>query len=676
MRAILCGALLSIALAACDDAPNDHPPWEGFVPPDEHGDFGGYGSGSGPGDMAAGPPMCDDSARRCPQTFSYPSAGNETSVTLIGDFAADGWTTGVPMTKSGSTWSVSIPAPWNGKVTYKFHIVKTDTTEAYVPDPANPNQVDDGFGGKNSVLTVGTCAVWTCVSTAISCPGGAVGGYDWRDAVIYYVFTDRFNNGDATNDAPNSDSRVLPPANWQGGDWQGVIDKINAGYFQDLGVNTLWIAPPMDASESVGIGQDNVHYFTGYHGYWPRDLTKTESHFGNDALLKTLVDTAHAKGMKVLIDYVMNHVHEDSPTWMQHMDWFFPLMDFGKTCVCGSSGDQCDWNSPTHACWFTTYLPTFDFDQTVSRQFSVGNMIYWIQQFGADGFRLDATKQIPNSWITDARAALTSQIETVTNQHVYLVGEYFDNGNRDVIKAQVDPCKMLDGQFDFPLRQAILGNILERYGSMTDFAAYMDSNTGYYGAGLMSTFVGNQDVGRSIHFAEDTPVWSDTADSGGAQAWLSTPLAQPTSTNPYERLAVAFGIVMTNRGVPLIYYGDEIGMAGGGDPDNRRFMNWNTAGYNAGQQTLLGRLKKLGALRAAHTALRRGDRTTLHVDNDTWLYKMVDGADVVYVGVNRADNAATISGLPGGKALTDGIYGDTINGTSVSIPARGIRVMY
>ena len=435
----------------------------------------------------------------------------------------------------------------------------------------------------------------------------------------------------------------------------------------------------MDSSESLGIDADNTHWTTGYHGYWPRDLTKTEAHFGNDNELKLLISTAHSHGMKVLIDYVMNHVHSDSPTWTSHTNtsdgWFFPLQDFGKSCLCGSSGDQCDWNSSTHACWFTSYLPSFDFDNATPRQFSVENMIYWIQNFGADGFRLDATKQINPQWILDARVALTSQIESVTKQHVYLVGEYFDNGNRDAIKALVDPCAKLDGQFDFPLRQAILGNLLERYGTMNDFVAYMDSNTGYYGDGLMSTFLGNQDTPRTIHFADNTPAWSNTGDDGSAQAWQSPGFAQPTSVNAYQRMSVALAVLFTNRGVPLIYYGDEIGIAGAGDPDNRRFMSFDATGYNAGQKLLLDRVQKLGAMRTAHTALRRGDRTTLYVDNDAWVYKMVDGADVVYVGINRSDSDKTVSGLPGGKSLKDGISGDTITGTTMTVSARGIRVL-
>jgi glycosidase len=378
--------------------------------------------------------------------------------------------------------------------------------------------------------------------------------------------------------------------------------------------------------------------------------------------------------MKVLIDYVMNHVHSDSPTWQQHMDYFFPLSDFGQTCVChdGPSSDPCTWNSPTHACWFTSYLPTMDFDNMAPRQFSVSNMIYWIQSFGADGFRLDATKQINTQWITDARAALTTQIESVTKQHVYLVGEYFDNGNRDAIKSEVDPCKMLDGQFDFPLRQYILNNLLMRNGSLKDLIGFMDSNTGYYGAGLMSTFVGNQDVGRAIHFADDTPAWS-AGDSGGGQAWQSPPFGQPTTTNAYERLALAFGLLLTNRGVPLIYYGDEIGLAGAGDPDNRRFMPWS--GYSAGQQLVLDRVQKAGAFRAAHSALRRGDRVTLSSTDDTWAYRMSDGADVVYVVLNRSDSQQSVGGLPPGTTWKDAVTGDSVTGPTVSVPARSFRLL-
>jgi glycosidase len=186
----------------------------------------------------------------------------------------------------------------------------------------------------------------------------------------------------------------------------------------------------------------------------------------------------------------------------------------------------------------------------------------------------------------------------------------------------------------------------------------------------MSTFVGNHDVPRSIHFAEDSPRWNDPWAGGKEIAWNNKP-GQPSGMSAYERFATAFTVIFTLPGVPLVYYGDEVGLAGAGDPANRRFMAWS--GYNAGQTFLKERVAKLAQIRAAHTALRRGARATVHADGDTLDYKMTDGADVVFVAINRSDASKSVQNLPSGP-LTDAIDGSTHQGPSPSIPARSARI--
>jgi len=193
---------------------------------------------------------------------------------------------------------------------------------------------------------------------------------------------------------------------------------------------------------------------------------------------------------------------------------------------------------------------------------------------------------------------------------------------------------------------------------------------------VMSTFLGNHDVPRTIHYAQDTPLIDDVWQPGREYAWSSQIPGKVAGTNAYERLSVAAAVLMTNRGIPLIYYGDEIGMPGLGDPDNRRFMEWDATGYTAGQVLLLDRMKKLGAIRAAHPALRRGTRTTLYTDDDAWVYKMSDGADTVYVMLNRSDTAKplAVGSLPF-ATLTDAMTGETVTGPNVIVPARSARIL-
>ncbi|MBL9101249.1 MAG: hypothetical protein JNL82_09835 [Myxococcales bacterium] len=599
------------------------------------------------------PPMCDDALKRCDHVFSLPDAG-EQSVDVMGSFAADGWTTGVPMTSDGASWTAVVPIPWDTKVLYKFRVNGAD----WIPDPNNPQGEDDGFGGTNSVVEPTTCEEF-------SCDPGVTGTFNWQDSVIYFVFVDRFNNGDPGNDAS---SGVEVETDWQGGDWAGVKAKVEAGYFNELGVNTLWLTVPMDNTSDKGIGTDG-HYHSAYHGYWPTDLGATEEHFGTLQELKDLVAAAHAQDLKVILDYAMNHVHSSAPVYTDHPDWFWPNDNGqGGNCVCGMG---CSWDDPVanKRCWFTDYLPDFNFTNAAARQYSVDNAITWIKDTGIDGFRLDAVKHIADDWLFDMRARVQSEIEPVTLEHFYMVGETF-TGDKATIKYYVRP-DMLDGQFDFPLRMQMAATLLIRKGSMSDLAGFLDANDGYYGNGVMSTFIGNHDIPRAIHLAEDVPLWDDQWTDGKDKAWMNKP-GLPQGMAPFERLGLAFTLLFTTRGAPLVYYGDEIGLPGAGDPDNRRFMQWD--GYSAGQSWLLQHMKDLGAVRAAHTALRRGARKTLASGTHTMAYEMKDANETVYVALNRGDAAADVSGVPAGQYL-DELSGEMVDGGALSVPARSARVL-
>ena len=229
---------------------------------------------------------------------------------------------------------------------------------------------------------------------------------------------------------------------------------------------------------------------------------------------------------------------------------------------------------------------------------------------------------------------------------------------------------MLDGQFDFPLRAELVRVILKREGSFKDLHGFLDGNQSYYGPGaIMGTFLGNHDLPRTIHLAEDVPQFGDW-DSGKGRAWNDLP-GQPQDAKPYQRMLVGFTALLTLPGIPLIYYGDEVGLAGGGDPDNRRFMPWGK--LNAHQQWLKDELAKLTALRAKHPALRRGKRTQLWVDADVYAYQMESGSDRLVVVLNRADGARTIK-LPG-ASYTDLLGNKQVGGAALEIPARSALIL-
>jgi glycosidase len=579
----------------------------------------------------------------CSTTVRY-SASAQT-VIVRGDFAPDGWTAGVPMQQVNGAWEATIPASDQQVILYKFVVDGN-----WIADPENPRKSPDGFGAFNSVVRV-DCS---------HCPPRAA--IDWRDAIMYFVMVDRFYDGDPSNNAqvPGADY----PGEYQGGDFKGVQAKIEAGYFDQLGINTLWITSPLDNADGVNKGADG-HNYTGYHGYWPKDETIVESHFGNDDDLRAMVAAAHQHHIQVLIDYVMNHVHNTSPVYAQHPDWFWPDDNgHGGNCVCG---DGCSWDTDRKKCWFDTFLPDFNFTVDDARRWSVDNAVSWAKSLGIDGFRLDAVKHIEPSWLTDLRARIDPEVGW--DQHFYMVGETFD-GDRNLIKSFVDPGTMLDGQFDFPLRGQVLSTLLRRAGAMTDLVGFLDSNDGFYGQGsVMSTFLGNHDVPRAIEHALDTPMF-DPWDGGKENAWSGQP-SLPTTSNPFQRLAVAYTLLFTMPGIPMIYYGDEVGQPGAGDPDNRRFMQWD--GYTSDQTWLRDRLTALAKLRAAHPATRRGTRTTLGVSGDVFVYKMVTPGDTVFVALNRSDSDQSAVNLPAGT-YTDLISGLTVT-APLNVPARTALVL-
>ena len=573
---------------------------------------------------------CPNPIPSCTTTITY--SGTGTSVTLMGDFAPDGWTTGAPMTQgTDGTWSATIPADDEQVILYKLQVDGN-----WIADPNNPRKSPDGFGAFNSVIRV----------DCDNCPRPAP--MDWRDGIIYFVMLDRFNNGDTSNDAPVSGAEQ--PGQYQGGDFAGLQQKIESGYFTDLGINTIWITSPLDNTHTAYPGSDG-HVYSGYHGYWPKDETLVDSHYGSEADLVALVKSAHAHHIEMLLDYVMNHVTTDSPTYLAHNDWFWPNDNgAGGNCVCGQG---CDFNTQ---CWFDTFLPTFNMTDSDARNYSVNNALTWAKQIGFDGFRLDAVKQVDISWFYALRTRI--QAEVAWDQRFYMVGETFD-GNRDLIKSYVNPDTLLDGQFDFPLRGQILATMLHREGQMSDLSGFMDSNDGYYGPGsVMSTFLGNHDVPRAIEHALDTPMF-DPWDGGKENAWSNQP-SEPSTSSPFERLGVAYTLLFTVPGIPMLYYGDEFGMNGAGDPDNRHFMQWS--GYSTDQQHLRDTVAALAKMRAQHPATRRGTRTTLGTSTDEMTYKVETSGDTIYVALNRGDAPGQPPSLP------DGTYTDLMTGATVTTP--------
>lgn len=625
------------------------------------------------------------------QVFTFdPGADQFAEVLVSGEF--NGWAEtaeggAAPMTflPDEGVWFTALDLD-NGAYQYKLVLLReAGGAPEWIADPTALRSVDDGFGGQNSIRDV------DCMDMP---PGPGVCGdlaeFDWADAVMYFAMIDRFEDGDGRVDpvpgATGGDAATGPSGQYEGGDLRGATNRVP--YLRDLGVTAIWLSAPYENRDTAGAAIDpnqDQNVYSAYHGYWPSpaniDFTdpanpvpvpEVESRIGTADDLHAFVDAAHGAEIKVLFDYVMNHVDSESALYQAHRDWF--ASDNGRTRLCGPENL---WDDPFWGtrCAFTDYLPPFDFDNPAARAWSVADAVWWATEFNIDGYRLDAIKHVSLTWLTDLRRALNAAIAEPAGDRFYLVGETFAYDDRDLLASFVDPDTMLDGQFDFPFKARVCEALFNKAMRLQDFAGWMDGNDGFYGPGaLMTTWIGNHDIPRPIHFASGQ-IGNCRQGSFPGNGWTAD-FRQPDHAAPYERLGLSFVVMMTNPGIPLIYYGDEIGLAGGGDPDNRRMMPANDDGLNPHQLALREQVAALGRIRNENKVIARGRRITLSADEDTWVYRLTgcgtDSPDVT-VAINRADQARQVR-VPAGP-LTDLLNGAALEGGQVELAPRSAMVL-
>jgi glycosidase len=379
-----------------------------------------------------------------------------------------------------------------------------------------------------------------------------------------------------------------------------------------------------------------------------------QSRFGGLGALKSLVAAAHKHGIRVLVDTVLNHVHKEHPYYAAHKadGWF----NGDGSCVCGGPG--CDWTVHAQDCWFQDYLPDLNYANFDAMKTMVDDALYWAREADVDGFRVDAVKHFLHAATRRLRSKLQDELEHVGPLY-YLVGETFD-GDRGLINSYIGPHE-LNAQFDFPVYFAVRDALASYSGTMHELEGAVGGSQAAFGTAPMSPFLGNHDVPRFL-----TQAAGMLAADPLNQAWTAPPGAPPDES-AYFKLRLALTFVATQPGVPLVYYGDEYGLPGAQDPDNRRFMKWT--GYSAWEQSTLDVTEKLGAARKELVALRRGDIRTLWIDDDVYVYARTSGGKAAVVAINRAFTAHTVSvPIPSGVPLSDGTaLTDRLGGAGVSI---------
>lgn len=463
-----------------------------------------------------------------------------------------------------------------------------------------------------------------------------------EDWVIYQVVIDRFRRG---AHAPAEPSEAGGRA---GGDLRGVISAIEDGSFERIGARALWLSPLYENPAGFFPGEPGRRY-SSYHGYWPKEPRAVESDFGSEADLDELMQKAHTRGLRVLFDLVPNHVHSEHPYFTgRSSDALFNGTD--GTCVCGS--DQCPWNTSIQTCWFAPYLPDNNGRRDDVAQREAADATWWLERFGADGLRIDAvpmmTRALTRRIVWGARKRLEH-----AGHPLFFLGETFvgQDGFAD-LRYQLGP-QGLSSQFHFPLMWALRGAVASEQQPMSAIDdVLVESAEQFAGSGaVMGTMIGNHDVTR---FA------SESDGSAGGDGW--TPAPTPTDAEVYQKQAFALGLVFALPGAPVIYYGDEIALAGARDPDSRRVY---PANLSEAQRSTRSHTERLGQLRKCSDVLRRGSYRVLERADERLVFvRELEGRRVLVVA-ERAPEANPL-------ALPAGSYREALSGATVTVADDGL----
>ncbi len=502
-------------------------------------------------------------------------------------------------------------------------------------------------------------------------PAGNEKNISFHDQIIYSIMIDRFYDSDKSNDKPVIQKGLSFKANYQGGDLQGIIDKINSGYFDSLGVNTLWISPVVDNPDSAY--KDVVppyRYFTGYHGYWPLHSSKVEEHFGTMTLLKKLVSDAHKHGLKILLDYVAHHVFIQNPLYKKNRDWFgvLDLPDGRKNLQL--------WDEYRLTTWFEPYLPTFNYQGSIAaRDAMTDNAIWWLKQTDADGFRHDAVKHIPNVFWRLLTRKIKKEIEIPDKKNLFQIGETF--GSYQLVSSYVNNGQ-LNAQFNFNLYDVAIPTFIRPDASFINLDNELHKSFATFGVNnLMGNIMDSHDKVRFMAYA-DGDISLDASDAAEI-GWTNPPEVNHKSS--YKKLKLYLSYLLTIPGIPVIDYGDEIGMTGAADPDNRRMMRFGSRLTTPEKETLSD-VSKIIKIRDNNSALRYGDFETIIADTNLYVYMRSDLNERILVALNKGSKPETLKiKLPPVYNLTsakDFLNSETRpienNELVISIPAMSYKI--
>ena len=458
--------------------------------------------------------------------------------------------------------------------------------------------------------------------------------FDWDESVVYFMVTDRFFDGNESNNtASGADTYGDNPGLYHGGDFAGVTTKLD--YLQDLGVNTIWITPIVENVKGVAVtdeGSEDVPYNAAYHGYWASDFTKLNPTMGTTEEFKTMISEAHKRGMRIMVDIVVNHAGYGTESTFADM-----LRDKSV-----SEGDIKSWQSG---------LPDFATEKADVRAKLVEWQTSWMKDYGVDYFRVDTVKHVDSTtW-----AALKNST-TEVNPSFKMIGEYYGAGYAS--NGSTLGTGQMDADLDFDFNDQATSFVS---GNISSVESFLSSRN----AALNNAYMTGQFL--SSH------------DEDGFKASLMNGKGY-TEDEATSAALVAATLQLTAKGIPVIYYGEEVGLSGLNNypyQTNRYDMDFSLATED---NVTYQHYKNLLSIRNAYTdVFARGSRKVV-ASSDEEGYDVVSrsyGGTTLYVGMNIKDTAKEVKvpvSLAAGTEVKDLYSGATYTVGSdktvaVTIPA-------
>ena len=521
----------------------------------------------------------------------------------------------------------------------------------------------------NYPLTLETSDGRTTIPFTIESPLDARSNFQGitNDDVIYLIMIDRFADGDPSNNAPPGSPREANdrqnPRGFHGGDLRGIINQLP--YLKDLGVTALWLTPWHDNWNGVNRCDKPWCPNTYYHGYHAIDYYAVEDRFGDLATLKELVQKAHALGIKVIQDQVANHVGSQHP-WISDpplANWFHgtlakhDLNKFQNSVLLSPHANPIEFRNVLDG-WFNDDLPDMNQEEPEVARYEIQNALWWVGISGIDGIRQDTIQYMPRFFIRDLSNALHRQYPKL-----WMVGEVFERDSahtaffigghtgRDGIDTK------LDSVFDFALWNASLFVFTNR-APVRFLRDQLKYDALYPDASKLTVLANNHDTPRFLSL--------ENANISGAM------------------MHVAF--VLSVRGIPQLYYGEEIAMEGKEDPDNRRGFPggfpgdsrnaFKSAGRKPQEQQMFEWTRSWIKLRREHASLRSGRLIDLFYDDETYVFARQLANETVIVAINRHSQPKQVTIPAGSIGLKDGVTLKVLIGAeATSRVARGEAVL-